>query len=114
MIYVTNEAKQELKNLVSTSEGIPEAYLRVMDRGQGKLGLDTDMMRPDDQVVEYDGMVLLIAEPRFASALDNVSLDAYETSEGHRLVISEEIVNQSSRTVIVNWVPLPQNPCRQN
>jgi len=108
VIYVTKEAKQELKNILPTGKGTPEAYLRIMDRGQGKLGLDTDIMRPDDQVVEYDGTVLLIAEPRFASELDNISLDAYETSDGHRLVISEEIVNQSSRTVTVNWIPLPQ------
>lgn len=108
MIYVTKEAKQELKNILPAGESSPETYLRIRDRGQGTLGLDTDMMRPDDQVVEYDGVVLLIAEPRFASDNDNVSLDAYETSHEHRLVISEEIVNQSSRTVTVNWVPLPQ------
>ena len=107
MIYVTKEAKRELKNILPTGKGTPEEYLRITDRGQGKLELDADMMRPDDQVVEYDGVVLLIAEPRFASDIDNVSLDAYETSEGHRLVISEEIVYPSSRTVIVNWVPLP-------
>jgi len=108
VIYVTKEAKQELKNILPTGKGTPEAYLRIMDKGQGKLELGTDMMRPDDQVVEYDGTVLLIAEPRFASELDNISLDAYETSDGHRLVISEEIINQSSRTVIVNWIPLTQ------
>lgn len=114
MIYVTSEAKQELKNLLSADHNVPRAYLRIMDKGEGKLGLDTDIMRPDDQVVEQDGIVLLIAEPRFASALDNVSLDAYATSDGHRLVISEEIINQSSRTVVVNWIALPQLPCRRN
>jgi len=107
MIFVTNEAKQELQSMVPAGTGTPESYLRVMDRGQGKLELDKDVMRPDDQVVEYDGRVLLVAEPRFASDIDNISLDAYETSEGHRLVISEEVVNQSSRTVTVNWIPLP-------
>jgi len=72
------------------------------------------MMRDDDQVVEYDGVVLLIAEPKFASDIDNVSLDAYETSDGHRLVICEEIIDESSRTVTVNWVPLPQPLYRHN
>ncbi len=111
MIYVTNEAKQELRNLLPAGHAMPEAYLRVIDRGHGKLELDTGAMSPDDQVVEYDGAVLLIAEHRFASADDNISLDAYATSEGHRLVISEEIINQSSRSVTVNWVNLPQVPC---
>ncbi len=111
MIYVTNEAKQELKNLLPAGRGMPEAYLRVIDRGQGKLELDTDKMSPDDQVVEYDGAVILIAEPRFASDNDNISLDAYATSDGHRLVISEEIIEQSSRSVTVNWITLPQIPC---
>ena len=106
MIFVTKEAKQELKNIIPANKGTPETYLRIADRGQGKLELDTDMMRPDDQVVEYEGVVLLVADSRFASDVDNISLDAYETLDGHRLVISEEIVNPSSRTVTVNWVPL--------
>jgi hypothetical protein len=110
MIYVTKEARQELKNILPHGGGLPETFLRIMDRGQGKLELDADMKRDGDQVVESDGEVLLIAGPRFASDIDNVSLDAYETSDGHRLVICEEIVNQSSRTVTVNWVPLPQVP----
>jgi Fe-S cluster assembly iron-binding protein IscA len=114
MIYVTNEAKQELKNLLSEDGGAPGACLRIMDRGEGKLGLDPDMMRPDDQVVEYNGVVLLIAGPRFASAFDNITLDAYTTYNERRLVISEEIINQSSRTVVVNWINLPQVPCRRN
>ncbi len=107
MIYVTSEAKKELKKLVSAGKGAPEAYLRVADNGQGRLELDTDAMRPDDQAVEYEGIVLLIAEPRFASDLDNISLDAYTTSEGNRLVICEEIVSQSSRSVTVNWIDWP-------
>ena len=106
MIYVTKEAKRELKNIIPTGEGAPERYLRITDKGQGKLELDADTMKPDDQIVEYEGIILLVADSRFASDVDNISLDAYETSDGHRLVISEEIVNPSSRTVTVNWVPL--------
>jgi hypothetical protein len=111
MIYVTNEARQELRNLLPADRGAPEAYLRIIDRGQGKLELDTGKKGPDDQVVEYDGTVILIAEPRFASDCDNVSLDVYDTSEGHRFVISEEIIGKSSRSVTVNWVNLPRIPC---
>ena len=111
MIYVTNEAKQELRNLLPAERSVPETYLRVIDRGHGKLELDTGAMSPEDQVVEYDGAVILIAEPRFASDRDNISMDAYDTSDGHRLVITEEIISQSSRSVTVNWVSLPQIPC---
>ena len=111
MIYVTKEARQELKNLLPIDRVTSEAYLRVADRGHGKLELETGKMGPDDQVVEYDGAVILITEPRFASDCDNISLDVYDTSEGHRFVISEEIISQSSRSVTVNWVNLPQIPC---
>ncbi len=111
MIYVTKEARQELKNLLPADRGAPEEYLRIIDKGQGKLELETGKMCPDDQVVECDGVVILIAEPRFASDCDNISLDAYATQNGHRLVISEEIISQSSRSVTVNWVSLPQIPC---
>lgn len=114
MIYVTEQAKQELKRLLSTNEDIPEAHLRIMDRGLGELGLDTDIMKPDDQVVKYEGKVLLIAEPGLTSNLKIISLDAYKTFDGPRLVITEEVVNQSSKTVTVNWISLPQSSRRQS
>jgi len=90
MIYVTERAKQELKRLLTTSVDWPGACLRLMDRGQGKLGLGIDIEAQDDQVVEYEGDQLLIVEPRLASNLKGVTLDVDDTTEGAELVICEK------------------------
>lgn len=90
MIYVTERAKQELKRLLTASVDWPGACLRLMDRGQGKLGLGIDIEAQDDQVVEYEGAKLLIVEPRLASNLKRVTLDVDDTTEGAELVICQK------------------------
>ncbi len=90
MINVTERAKQELKRLLIASVDLPEARLRLMDRGQGKLCLGIDIEAPDDQVVEYDGIRLLIVEHGLATNLKRVTLDANDTPEGAELVICEK------------------------
>ena len=107
MICVTERAKQELKKLLTTSVDWPGARLRLIDRGQGRLGLGIDIEAPGDQVIEYEGAVLLIVEPGLASNLKQITLDVDDTPIGPELVISEEIVKQSSVTGTVNWLPLP-------
>ncbi len=87
MINVTERAKQELKRLLAASVDLPEARLRLMDRGQGKLGLGIDIEAPDDQIVEYDGIRLLIVEHGLATNLKRVTLDVNDTPEGAELVI---------------------------
>jgi Fe-S cluster assembly iron-binding protein IscA len=90
MINVTERAKQELKRLLTVSVDLPEARLRLMDRGQGKLGLGIDIEAPDDQVVEYEGIKLLIVEHGLATNLKRVTLDVNDTPEGAELVICEK------------------------
>ena len=87
MINVTERAKHGLKRLLTASVDLPEARLRLMDRGQGKLGLGIDIEAPDDQVVEYKGTKLLIVEPKLATNLKQVTLDVNDTPEGTELVI---------------------------
>jgi hypothetical protein len=108
MIYVTREAKKDLEKFVTGNKGLHGTYLRIVDKGHGELGLVADGMRPDDQVVECDGKVLLVAEPQIAATPRSISLDAYTVSNALRIVISEEIINHVSSTVTVNWIPCPQ------
>ena len=89
MISVTERAKQELKRLLTTSVNWPGARLRLMDRGQGNLGLGIDIETPDDQVVEYEGEKLLIVESSLAASLKRVTLDVNDTPKGPELVICE-------------------------
>ena len=90
MIYVTEQAKQELKKLLNVSVDWPGACLRLLDRGHGNLGLGIDIKSPDDEVIEYQGNALLLVERALASSLQLITLDVDDTPVGPELVISEE------------------------
>jgi Fe-S cluster assembly iron-binding protein IscA len=89
VIEVTDRAKDELKRLLVASVDWPGARLRLLDRGQGKLGLGIDIEKKDDQVVEYEGEVLLIVEAGLASRLNGVAIDVDNTPAGVELVVCE-------------------------
>lgn len=89
MIDVTEQAKVELKKLLTSSVDWPGARLRLMDRGQGRLGLGIDIESENDQVVEYEGAVLLIVEDELASKLERLTIDVDTKAEGVELVICE-------------------------
>jgi Fe-S cluster assembly iron-binding protein IscA len=90
MINITERAKQELGKILAKKVDWPEARLRLMDRGQGKLGLGVDIEAPGDHIVEYEGIKVLIVEPELATSLEGVTLDVDDTPEGAELVISEK------------------------
>jgi Fe-S cluster assembly iron-binding protein IscA len=89
VIEVTDRAKDELKRLLVASVDWPGARLRLLDRGQGKLGLGIDIEKEDDRVVEYEGDVLLIVEAGLASRLNGVAIDVDNTPAGVELVVCE-------------------------
>jgi len=90
MIHVTERAKQELKRILAEKVDWPEARLRLIDRGQGKLGVGIDIEAPGDQAVKYKGTKVLLVEPGLATTLKGVTLDVDETPEGAELVLSEK------------------------
>jgi Fe-S cluster assembly iron-binding protein IscA len=89
MINITERAKQELSRLLARKVDWPGARLRLLNRGQGKLGLGVDIEAPGDYIVEYQGISILIVEPGLAENLHRVTLDVDDTPEGVELVISE-------------------------
>ena len=89
MINVTDKAKQTLRKILENSVDWPGARLRLMDRGQGKLGLGVDIETPGDKVVHCDGLPVLIVDPHLAENLKQVTLDAEDTEDGSELVIVE-------------------------
>jgi len=60
-----------------------------MDRGQGNLGLGIDIELPEDQIVEYQGIKVLIVEPELAAKIKGTTLDVDNTPQGDELVIDE-------------------------
>jgi Fe-S cluster assembly iron-binding protein IscA len=105
MIYVTERAKEELKKLLTISVDWPGACLRLIDRGQGKLGLGVDIRMNDDQLVEYEGKTLLLVDPELASGLQLITLDVDDTDKGPELVISESKEEEPAVTEQVTSSP---------
>lgn len=87
MINVTEKAKPVLKRILTANVDMPQGRLRLMDRGQGKLGLGVDIEMPGDELVEYDGSTVLVVENGLATNLKGVTLDAEDRVKGSELVI---------------------------
>lgn len=90
MLQVTENAKAELKRLLDTNVDWPGARLRLLERDQGTLGLGIDIEAGNDEVVEYQGLKLLLVETDLASRLDRILLDIDATPDGAVLVICEQ------------------------
>ena len=90
MINITARAKQALQKLLTANVDLAEGRLRLMDRGQGNLGLGVDIEMPGDELVEYDGSTVLVVERVLATNLKGVTLDVEDSVEGSKLVLDYE------------------------
>ena len=88
MLSVTEGACRELKRMLSEKVDWPVARLRLVDRGQGIIGLGIDIELSGDRVVEYDGIKVLVIESELANTLEGSTLDVDDTPVGAELVIS--------------------------
>ena len=91
MLSVTEGACRELKRMLSDKVDWPGARLRLVDRGQGNIGLGIDIETPGDHVVEYEGIRVLVIEPELATNLTGIALDVDETPTGNELVITGKL-----------------------
>jgi Fe-S cluster assembly iron-binding protein IscA len=80
MINITERAKKALKKLLTATLDFPEGRLRLMDRGQGKLG-------PGDVHVKYDGATVLVVDQRLAADMEGITLDAEDSEKGPELIL---------------------------
>lgn len=87
MINITERAKKALGRILAAHVDLPQGRLRLMDRGQGKLGLGIDIEMPGDKLVEYDGSTVLVIERGLATNIKGVTLDVEDNGEGSELVI---------------------------
>ncbi|MFC1862113.1 hypothetical protein ACFLX6_02360 [Chloroflexota bacterium] len=87
MVKVTERAKHELKRLLSQKVDWPEARLRLMDRGEGILGLGIDIELQGDKIVEYQGVKVLNVEHKLANRIKGITIDVDDTPEGVEFVI---------------------------
>ena len=87
MINITKRAKQALQGILVANVDLSQGRLRLMDRGQGKLGLGVDIEMPGDELVKYDGSTVLVVERGLAANLKGVTLDVEDSGNGSKLVI---------------------------
>jgi len=95
MINVTDRARTELKRILTSKVDYSYARLRLISRGQGRLGLGIDIEMPDDEIVEYEGSGLLVVEHELAANLEGVTLDVEDNGESTQLVLCERSQSRS-------------------
>jgi len=86
MIDVTERAKQEFKKILSAKVDNPLAGLRLITSGD-QFAFNIDVEMPGDQVVEYEGSKVLLAEGELATRLKGHTLDIEDTADGPGLVL---------------------------
>ncbi|MFC1901283.1 hypothetical protein ACFLYN_06815, partial [Chloroflexota bacterium] len=90
MLNITEQAKQKLKNILDTYVEMPQARLRLCDRGGGDLGIGIDIEESEDKVFEHKGDRILVINSQLAAKLRDITIDVDETSGGPELVICGE------------------------
>lgn len=87
MLTITDKAAQYLREmLVARPEGSSQ-LLRIVARG-GNYELTLDDAQEGDSVYEHEGEQYLVVDPVVAEALAEAVIDAEETPDGTRLVLS--------------------------
>jgi Fe-S cluster assembly iron-binding protein IscA len=88
MVTVTDQAAEVLRATLDEARTEPGQALRLLLRPGGGFGLGLDAEREGDEVVTADGEKILLMTPDTAEAVGEATIDAPETEEGRRLVIS--------------------------
>ncbi|MFC1988406.1 hypothetical protein ACFLVJ_01055 [Chloroflexota bacterium] len=89
MVNVTERAKQELKRLLTEKVDFSYACLRLMDRGEGNVGLGIDIESPGDEIVMYQGVKVLNVDPILSNIISGITIDVDDTPEGAEFVIDK-------------------------
>jgi len=88
MLTVTTKAAEELKAMAQAEVTDPNEALRLIHAGSGRLAIVVDTAREGDQVVEHEGVKVLLVGVELADVVDGLLLDCQETAEGPQLTIS--------------------------
>jgi Fe-S cluster assembly iron-binding protein IscA len=87
MVTVTEAAKQELKKKLANHTNDTDVSIRLRSDPSGQLGLVLDSESRGDEVIEYDGVKVLLVAQELAATLEGVTLDLKETPAGHNLTL---------------------------
>jgi Fe-S cluster assembly iron-binding protein IscA len=78
MVHVTDRARHRLRAIRNAVAERPEVCLRFRSNGKGQFGLYPDTPREGDQVIEHDGMPVLVLGRDIAAAMTGGTIDVEE------------------------------------
>jgi Fe-S cluster assembly iron-binding protein IscA len=85
MVSVTESAKQRLKKISLRVVDRPEAVLRLIVNASRQLALVIDNKAESDQVVQCQGVAVLIVHEELSATFGGLAID-YQTDKGRHLV----------------------------
>jgi len=86
LLTVTDSAKELLKETLLGNTDDPEIGIRLRV-GPGKLGLVLGREAEGDQIVEHDGLKVLLVGQELATILELVTLNVRDTPDGPELIL---------------------------
>ena len=90
MLTVTSDAKRELKKILSKKVDHPLAGIRLVRGSQpDNFGLSIDIETTGDQVIEHDGLKVLLVDCELSENLDGHILDIEDETQGKNFVVIE-------------------------
>ncbi|PWU25579.1 MAG: hypothetical protein C5B48_00575 [Candidatus Rokuibacteriota bacterium] len=89
MMYVTERARESLRELLLEGTDDPSVSLRLGTAPSGQLGVFPDRERADDQVVEHEGARVLLVGKEVAPLVQNTTIDYDDSGPEPGLVIRE-------------------------
>ena len=88
MLTVTEVAKQHLKETLLAFTDNREMGLRFIVTESGSFGLALDKEREGDQIVEHEGLKVLLIGLETVATVEGTTIDVRDADEGLQLVIS--------------------------
>ncbi len=95
MLKVTEGAKELLRETLLGETDDPEIGLRLLREESGQLGLALGKEELGDQVVEHEGVNVLLVKSELAPTLEGITLDVQDNADGIKklVVISDRAVD---------------------
>ena len=91
MLTVTAPAAEKLKEAIQAQTTDPEVAIRLIPSPSipNRIEMILDKEREGDQVVESEGVKVLLISVELAPALDEMVIDCQETPQGMQFTISK-------------------------
>ena len=90
MLTVTDSAKEHLKETLLGNTDDPEIGIRIRLGPGRQFGLVLDREAEGDQIVEHDGLKVLLVGQELATIVELVTLDVQDTPDGPKLIVVKE------------------------